>query len=1364
MSVILAGTISAQRAGPGERWGTMSLYVFGDSFKDELAVRGGRQLESERHPLYQRQRNHAPLRVSNQQAFNRFMQQCYEEAERKARVEDAREREIAAREGRPYRSREERERIKKEREEQEKREREERKSRGESDGHAFRLKTFDASVSYYKTLGVDESASSKEIKRAYKKLALRYHPDKMAGKSAEEVAEAELVFKSAMEAYEILADEDTRERYDKARDKQMYGRNSPMNDPKFGEEVARRRERARREREVRMNIKEERIEVVLGVTLRELHDGCFREIQYSRRFFERNESGRFTKYEQVTKNLEIRKGWNPKIPLVLDSEGHQSIEYQTGNVYVVLQEHDHEAFERRGAKDLLLKDHVIPKREEGDILSFVSIDTLQGSTKNRVVSYLSLLLSGGGEMLERVDLCGMPDPKAPYFDPPGDLYFRLSLPKRDAYSFRLAEDLISPRKVYLLGNDKSQGQAAAAALKVCTDYLDVLSSSQRLGVCICLSTRLTSAAQAFVDLVQSLIAGFEWVTVHTPSGVGWEDGSLPLPALLDEEVTAVETADVVIMDPGTAPLDITNLIAPIDTEDLEFLGTSADKEAKHPVPANDTLSSSVAMSYGLGYYGQLALGERSTQSPSFREVVISASDDVGEDGCVVPMKISAGESHSAVLLSNGEVLTSGMGNFGQTGRPDCRNSFALEPVEWDYFTIKPKILSISCGGKHTLLLDDFGKVWSFGCGKYGQLGHGDSDDMNEPQVVWPAEDRGEGGEASAMAAVRISAGGSHSFVADSLGRAWSWGANDKGQLGLGDREARLIPTLVGLAGETPVSSVSAGKANTALLTTKGEVFTCGSCSSRLLGYAAGEDVKKPKKVDGLKSEIAKIKLQEHIAVACDNSGRIHAWGSLNPGRAEAPTSANRIFEVVHSKVVVRSGPSTSSKICGVRYRGDRVHAESDRGGWIKLAPQSHPSGRLAGAWPSFWMLKDGTHLKLGQLLREVSKGSNSNASGKAAPGVLPQCIRLEVPVQDVECFGKRLAARTESGRILVVDAGEAIRTERGGSVTAEDVVRADGGRLLATGVSASSSHIMAICDQARSSREDSDAGTGAPAAGPETEVPEREGERGEDPEEWVDRTAQVLAKQDIFRMVWRAHLRGAVIVGLGEACSLLGVNRGNCGLGEYLAVIPHAVRVCDGGGGGGGGLARLWSALESLTPIFPKGGAEPFNDVAGGALSSASAVAWAPPSGETMEVLLSCREAQSEIEEAAERYLSNQCLDGARIGGLDLPSQWAHRMSLRAVVAEVAGGRERRKLREERAGNLRMIAEEEASLAAKGGFVSQGGERSNFDVFGCERGRCPESGCERYAQPFHMGLASGSYAFLCANCGVGATAHEEVVH
>ena len=63
---------------------------------------------------------------------------------------------------------------------------------------------------YYDVLGVTKSASDAEIKSAYRKLALQYHPDRNPGnKSAEEK------FKEAAEAYAVLADEDKRARYDR---------------------------------------------------------------------------------------------------------------------------------------------------------------------------------------------------------------------------------------------------------------------------------------------------------------------------------------------------------------------------------------------------------------------------------------------------------------------------------------------------------------------------------------------------------------------------------------------------------------------------------------------------------------------------------------------------------------------------------------------------------------------------------------------------------------------------------------------------------------------------------------------------------------------------------------------------------------------------------------------------------------------------------------------------------------------------------------------------------------------------------------------------------------------------------------------
>ena len=70
---------------------------------------------------------------------------------------------------------------------------------------------------YYDVLGVGKNASSDELKSAYRKLAVKYHPDKNPG---DKVAEDK--FKEASEAYGVLSDKSKKEKFDRYTDTLLY--------------------------------------------------------------------------------------------------------------------------------------------------------------------------------------------------------------------------------------------------------------------------------------------------------------------------------------------------------------------------------------------------------------------------------------------------------------------------------------------------------------------------------------------------------------------------------------------------------------------------------------------------------------------------------------------------------------------------------------------------------------------------------------------------------------------------------------------------------------------------------------------------------------------------------------------------------------------------------------------------------------------------------------------------------------------------------------------------------------------------------------------------------------------------------------
>ena len=89
---------------------------------------------------------------------------------------------------------------------------------------------------YYEVLGVARDASADDIKKAYRKLALKWHPDQHAGGEREE---AEHRFKSISEAYEVLSDPEKRAPYDRFGENWEHGQEFQ---PGFGERTMSREE------------------------------------------------------------------------------------------------------------------------------------------------------------------------------------------------------------------------------------------------------------------------------------------------------------------------------------------------------------------------------------------------------------------------------------------------------------------------------------------------------------------------------------------------------------------------------------------------------------------------------------------------------------------------------------------------------------------------------------------------------------------------------------------------------------------------------------------------------------------------------------------------------------------------------------------------------------------------------------------------------------------------------------------------------------------------------------------------------------------------------------------------------------------
>lgn len=276
--------------------------------------------------------------------------------------------------------------------------------------------------------------------------------------------------------------------------------------------------------------------------------------------------------------------------------------------------------------------------------------------------------------------------------------------------------------------------------------------------------------------------------------------------------------------------------------------------------------SSSGQVYTWGYGGDGRLGHGDASDCLAPKQIKSLSD-----ACII--QVVCGELHTAALASDGKVYTWGLGNDGRLGhgsRESCSEPRHLE------FLDDHGVKQVACGGMHTACLTSKGVVWTWGLGKDGRLGHGSQEDQLAPTCVEAL---------SGTRIMQVACGGHHTAARGAGGRLWTWGFDDDGRLGHGAPGHQFTPAVVEQLTGIHVSAVACGCWHSAALSDEGAVYTWGSCKSGQLGHGDRQTLAAPRlALQGKGGGIVAIACGTAHTAALTASGDVYTWGKAEAGR------------------------------------------------------------------------------------------------------------------------------------------------------------------------------------------------------------------------------------------------------------------------------------------------------------------------------------------------------------------------------------------------------------------------------------------------------------------------------------------------
>ncbi|KAK6164088.1 hypothetical protein DH2020_000952 [Rehmannia glutinosa] len=280
--------------------------------------------------------------------------------------------------------------------------------------------------------------------------------------------------------------------------------------------------------------------------------------------------------------------------------------------------------------------------------------------------------------------------------------------------------------------------------------------------------------------------------------------------------------------------------------------------------------------------------------------------------------VACGEYHSCAVTLSGDLYTWGDGHFGLLGHGNEVSHWVPKRVNGPLEGIH--VSSISCGPWHTAVVTSAGQLFTFGDGTFGVLGHGDRKSVSKPREVESLRGlrtvRAACGVWHTAAVVEVMVGSSSSSNCSS-GKLFTWGDGDKGRLGHGDKEPKLVPTCVAALVEPNFCQVSCGHSLTVALTTAGHVYTMGSPVYGQLGNPQA-DGKHPSRVEGklVKNFVEEIACGAYHVTVLTSRTEVYTWGKGANGRLGHGDTDDRNFPTL---VEALKDKQVKSIACGTNF-------------------------------------------------------------------------------------------------------------------------------------------------------------------------------------------------------------------------------------------------------------------------------------------------------------------------------------------------------------------------------------------------------------------------------------------------------------